>query len=111
MWKRFGTLALVLALLPHACVQNHAVGKGEACFLATDCEPGFVCVPLEHGGSVCSDDLSGVAGESPPEAGPADANADVPEGGNDAPNDGPPPADGPIDVTPDNTPSDSGGTG
>lgn len=74
--------------------KEHLVAKGEACFLATDCEPGLVCVPQDNGTRICSDDLTKIAGDTPPEAGPPmDANPDAPEGGNDAPNDGPPPND------------------
>lgn len=68
------------------------VGAGAECFLATDCEPGLVCVPQSNGSRICSSDLRGVAGRPPPEAGPRDAgeagdadeDAEAQDGGGDA---------------------------
>lgn len=86
--------ALGLAFL--ACDANTTrVGAGAECFLATDCEPGLVCVPQQNGSRICSSDLSRVAGRPPPEAGPRDAgeagdadeDAAPEDGGTDAPAD------------------------
>jgi hypothetical protein len=78
-------LPVIASLLPVvACgKESNAVGPGGECFLATDCEPGLVCVPQRDGTRLCSNDLTRVAGDVPPEAG-----ADAREGG-DAPADGP----------------------
>ena len=63
-------------VLGGACAgTTNPVGAGQSCSLATDCIVGLVCVPQDNGFSVCSDDLSKVAGKAPPEAGAADANA------------------------------------
>jgi hypothetical protein len=104
-------LALAFAALlvgPQACsTKNQLVGAGQACFLATDCEPGLVCVPQENGGRLCSDDLTRVAGDTPPEAGPADAaTPDAPQ--NDAPSDSPPNDTGPQDTGADTGEQDTG---
>jgi hypothetical protein len=101
-------VAPVLTLLVvAACSKSGVVGKGEQCYLATDCAPGLVCVPQgDEGARICSDDLSGVAGRPPPEAG-----VDAGEGG-DAPADGPPPVDAPppLDTGTDtNPPPDAAG--
>ena len=70
-----------------ACAQDSPlVGPGAECFLASDCQPGLVCVPQRNGGRVCSNDLSQVMGRPPPEAGMGDASGDASA---DAPGDGP----------------------
>lgn len=57
------------------------VGPGEECFVATDCEPGLVCVPLRNGARVCSNDLTEVVGRAPPDgAVPEDGGADPDDG-------------------------------
>lgn len=62
------------------------VDRGGECFLATDCAAGLVCVDQGNGIRTCTDDLSEVVGEPPPDgAMPVDAG----EGG-DAPRDAPP---------------------
>lgn len=61
-------------MVPLACASDPAlVGAREECFVASDCEPGLVCVPQRGGARVCSNDLSQVVGRPPPEGGAADA--------------------------------------
>jgi hypothetical protein len=98
--------ALFLSALGEACGgTTNPVGAGQSCSLATDCIDGLVCVPQDNGLSVCSDDLTKVAGKGPPEGGTADANGDGSgeagrrEGGGDA------------TVTETGTPADTGGGG
>jgi hypothetical protein len=72
----------VPAVLALACApKNSASGAGQECFVATDCEPGLVCVPQRSGARVCSADLSQVTGRPP-------AEPNMPEAG-DATTDGP----------------------
>lgn len=95
-WLVAGSLAVcaMAGLAFAACdADTTRVGAGAECFLATDCEPGLVCVPQQNGSRICSSDLSRVAGRPPPEAGPRDAgeagdadeDAEVPDAGEDAP--------------------------
>jgi hypothetical protein len=85
-----------------ACSSKAAlVGLGGECSLATDCVDGLICAPQPNKPSVCTDDLSTVAGKSPPEAGAAkdaatDARSDgaVKDSGTDA---APPQEAGPPD--------------
>jgi hypothetical protein len=94
-------LALIAfpALLALACTaSSSAVGPGQECFAASECEPGLVCVPQRNGGSVCSNDLSQVTGRPPMEPPAPDAG----EGG-DAPADGPE-----LDAPPQDTGTDTG---
>ncbi|MBS2015798.1 MAG: hypothetical protein JST00_23120 [Deltaproteobacteria bacterium] len=94
-----GLLTATGALAFLACdADTTRVGAGAECFLATDCEPGLVCVPQQNGSRICSSDLSRVAGRPPPEAGPRDAG----EAG-DAEEDATPPEDGGTDA-----PTDTG---
>jgi hypothetical protein len=59
-----------------ACTSKpSAVGPGGECFLATDCAPGLICVEQPDKTRSCSDDLSRVAGRSPPEAGAGEGDA------------------------------------
>lgn len=66
-------LAAVLAAvggLLFACAQESSpVGPGGECFLASDCQPGLVCVPQPSGARLCSSDLTGFEGNPPAEAG------------------------------------------
>lgn len=87
-------IAAAFGLAFLACNANTTrVGAGAECFLATDCEPGLVCVPQQNGSRICSSDLSRVAGRPPPDAGPRDAgeagdadeDATVEDSGQDAP--------------------------
>ena len=95
---RLAALALTAgAGLASACGNANLVGLGGECNLATDCEPGLVCVP-QAGKRVCSNDLSGV--QKPFQPGGADAGAG--EGGGDG---GEPAEGGPI---PDATSQDTG---
>lgn len=65
-----------------ACdAKSSLVGPGGECFLASDCLPGLVCVEQANQSRICTDDLSRVAGEAPPEAGAMDADPDAGEGG------------------------------
>ncbi|MBX3186950.1 MAG: hypothetical protein KF819_08045 [Labilithrix sp.] len=71
-----------------ACAPDRVlVGPGGECFVATDCEPGLVCVPHRNGSRSCSADLSQVEGRPPPMGPQADAAAQ------DADQDGEPPDD------------------
>jgi hypothetical protein len=55
-------------LVASACsAKASAVGPGGECFLATDCAPGLVCIEQPNKTRVCSDDLSRVAGRTPPD--------------------------------------------
>ena len=93
---RLGLVVALLAapaLLAVACgSETKALQAGEACFAATECAPGLVCVPARGGGaSVCSNDLTQVTGKPPAEAGAADAGdaqADAPLGDGEAPDTG-----------------------
>ncbi len=105
----FGALTLAVALVPQACSQkDSALAKGQPCFLASDCQPGLVCVPQNDGTRICTDDINGVAGEGPREAG-RDGNMPEAGEGGDAPSDGPPPMDtGVQDTGQDTGPADTG---
>ena len=81
------------AFVLFACTgDTPAVAAGGDCFLASDCEPGLVCIAQPSGVRQCSNDLSKVTGKPPPEAGPADASRE-----GEAAADGP--VDGPADDT------------
>jgi hypothetical protein len=97
----FVALSLAVAVAPQACSQKDStVAKGQPCFLASDCDPGLVCVPQDNGTRICTDDINGIAGDGPMEAG-ADANMpEAGEGGGDAPSDSPPPMDSGQDTSP-----------
>jgi hypothetical protein len=96
-------LLAVQAILVVACTpRSSAVGPGQECFAASECEPGLVCVPQEKGGSVCSNDLSQITGRPPMEAAAPDAG----EAG-DAQADGPE-LDGPVQDTGTDTGIDTG---
>lgn len=67
---------LLAIVVPLACSNTTTLsGPGEECFAATDCQPGFVCVPQRGGSRLCSNDLTQVVGRPPPEAGAADGEA------------------------------------
>jgi hypothetical protein len=90
---RFGIGALGLGAVACSTPESLA-GQGGECFLATDCQPGLVCVPKKDGTRACSSDLStiehtpfapgeagvaadaGEAGAASPEAGEAGASTD-----------------------------------
>lgn len=56
-----------------ACsTKNEAIASGGECFFATDCAPGLVCVEQRNKTRICTDDLSGVAGEPPDPGGDQD---------------------------------------
>lgn len=72
-----------------------SVGPGGECFVATDCQPGLVCLEQPNKTRICSSDLSRVAGQTPPDGGNA---AD--DGGEGGMTDGPiSPADATTDRT------------
>ena len=61
--------------------QNAAIDRGGECFFASDCAPGLICVEQRDKGiRICTDDLSGVAGD-PPDMGEEDAGDEAGEGG------------------------------
>jgi hypothetical protein len=70
---------------------NAAVDRDGACFFATDCLPGLVCIEQRNGARICTDDLSRVGGD-PPGQGEDDAGDEAGEGGLDegGTTDGPP---------------------
>lgn len=73
--KRAAFVALVTAglIAIAACAQETSpVGPGEECFLASDCQPGLVCVPQPNGSRQCSADLTGFEGTPPPDGAVAD---------------------------------------
>jgi hypothetical protein len=77
-------VALAPIVVVGACRERAGlVDRGGECFLATDCALGLVCVDQGEGIRTCTDDLSEVAGEPPPDG------AMPPEAGGDAPRDAP----------------------
>jgi hypothetical protein len=91
-----------------ACKALTAAPEGGECFLATDCEPGLVCVPRDDvrdpcnpppGGRVCSADLSKINATTcgPPTGGGGDASAEASSEAGEAAADAPV-ADVPVDV-------------
>ncbi len=89
-------LALTLAVIAACNTSTGLQPKGAECFLASDCQPGLVCVEVNKQ-RVCTDDISGVAGRPPPEGG---APMEAGEGGEAGE------SDGPI-VEPDANPNDT----
>jgi hypothetical protein len=55
-------------------------GEGGSCFLATDCQPGLVCVPKSDGTRACSSNLSTIE-HTPFAPGEAGASAEAGEAG------------------------------
>lgn len=78
-----GVPLLLWAGLLGACSKsNSAIDKGGECFFATDCAPGLVCVAQrDQGTRICTDDLSGVAGDPPGMGQDGDASDEGGEGG------------------------------
>lgn len=60
--------------------ENAAIDRGGECFFASDCAPGLVCVEQRNKTRICTDDLTGVAGEPPDQGGGEDGGG---EGGED----------------------------
>lgn len=89
----------LVAIMMACSVETSRVGAGGECFLASDCEPGLVCVPQRNGARICSNDLTEVAGRPPPEAGARDASeaGDATDEGGDATTDAPV-VDAPVDT-------------
>ncbi|MBX3213245.1 MAG: hypothetical protein KF850_14515 [Labilithrix sp.] len=103
------TAALGALVVAAACApESSRVGPGDECFLATDCEPGLVCIEQANKTRICSDDLSRVSGEPPAEGdGEGGAGGDAADDGGEQPT----PEGGPIPDTgaPDTTaPPDTG---
>ncbi|MBX3209937.1 MAG: hypothetical protein KF764_33210 [Labilithrix sp.] len=78
-----GALVVAAACAP----ESSRVGPGGECFLATDCEPGLICIEQANKTRICSDDLSRVSGRPPPEGDEGDAASEggagepLPDGG------------------------------
>lgn len=62
-----------------ACKTAELVPAGGECALATDCQPGLVCLGKPDGTRTCESDLSGVTNPVPPNArdGGGDATIDT----------------------------------
>jgi len=82
--------------------QNAVIDRGGECFFAHECAPGLVCVEQKNKTRICTDDLSGVAGD-PPDPGTGEDGGD--EAGEGGTTDGPAPQDTGIDRP---TPIDTG---
>lgn len=67
---------------------NPAIERGGACDFASDCAPGLVCVEQRDKARICTDDLTGVAGE-PPDQGGDGGEAEGGEPGEGGTTDGP----------------------
>ena len=81
-------IAAAWAVLLACSKDNAAIGAGGECFFATDCAPGLICVEQRDKGiRICTDDLSGVAGEPPGMPGEEGDASD--EGGEGGATDGP----------------------
>jgi hypothetical protein len=62
--------------------QNAAIDRGGECFFASDCAPGLICVEQRDKGiRICTDDLSGVAGDPPDMGEEGDGGDEAGEGG------------------------------
>jgi hypothetical protein len=74
-----GAIGLVpAAFFGEACnAKSNLVDKGGECFLATDCQPGLVCIEQANRSRICTDDLSRVGGRPPAEAGGEDMDAEA----------------------------------
>ena len=62
-------LLLWCGLVGACSKDNAAIERGGECFFASDCAPGLVCVEQRNKTRICTDDLSGVAGEPPDQGG------------------------------------------
>ena len=90
-----------------ACgTKNSAIERGGECLFATDCAPGLVCVHQKSGKRICTDDLSGFAGDPPP--GAEEDSGDEGGEGEGGETDGPPPDDTGADQNAVDTGTDSG---
>ena len=92
-----GTWGVLLA----CSKENAAIDRGGECFFASDCAPGLICVEQRDKGiRICTDDLSGVAGDPPDLGGEGDASNEAAQ------------ADGPVvsdTGTDQNVATDTGG--
>jgi hypothetical protein len=82
-------LLVAASVVVAACGKDRTlVGAGEDCDLATDCLPGLVCIEERRSGRrVCSNDLTTIEGELPPD-GATPVEADSGEGGTPVDEDG-----------------------
>lgn len=81
-----GTWGVLLA----CSKDNTAVERGGECFFASECAPGLICVEQRDKGiRICTDDLSGVAGEPPDPGEEAEGGDEGGEGGEGGQTDGP----------------------
>jgi hypothetical protein len=103
MRKTSHRLAAALALLAFvasavcACKTAELVPAGGECSLATDCQPGLVCLGKPDGTRTCESDLSAVTNPVPPNMRDGAAEAEAPrDGATDAPR---PPDDATIDTS------------
>lgn len=110
-------LATVLSLATAAACKTATLApQGGECALATDCEPGLVCLTNKDGTRACGSDLSGVT--KPVDPGQKDTGTDAPTADADTPdapvvpeNDGsttqPDSAPPPKDAAPDTSTADA----
>jgi len=95
-----------LAAAIAACKTAELAAQGGACSLATDCQPGLVCIGKQDGTRTCESDLSSVTNPVPPnmrdggEGGAVEADGATPV---PPPNDAETPdtATPPVDAAPD----------
>jgi len=81
-----------------ACKTAELVPAGGECALATDCQPGLVCLGKPDGTRTCESDLSGVTNPVPPNA--RDGGGDATPAADGAAPDAPPaPDDATIDTS------------
>ena len=73
-WLVLGTSAFALFAVTAACKTATLAAQGGECSLATDCEPGLVCLAKPDGTRSCESDLSSVT--KPVPMGARDTGAD-----------------------------------
>ena len=74
-----GVVAGVAFVVLAACGGDDPAASGGACSLASDCQPGLICV-AQSGKGTCTDDLSKVAGQAAPDGAVAAAEAGAVDG-------------------------------
>ena len=108
-WLALGAIAIWGMSVVAACKSATLGPQGGECALATDCQPGLVCIAKQDGTRTCESDLTSVTKAVPP--GARDTGADGTANDGDTP-DAPvvPPTDGatlpdtsppPVDASPD----------
>lgn len=85
-----GPLVLWGGLLGACSKDNAAVPLGGECDFASDCAPGLVCVEQRNKSRICTDDLTGVAGEPPGQGEEGDGGEGEGGAGEGGMTDGPP---------------------